>query len=254
MGNSVRNVTTIAGRELRSYFGQPIGWVLLGFFALLFSAFFYANLAYAAEQGTQQMGGQNVTGDMVRNVLQNASVLVLFMLPIVTMRTFSEEKHSGTFELLLTSPVTDFEILFGKFVGAVGVYLAMLAVTLVHIGIVYVVGAPEWKPILSGYLGLALLGASFIAMGLFISSTTKNQVVAAAVTFALLLLFWIINWFARSVGPTLEAVLNYLSVTQHFDDFGKGVIDSKHVIFYLSFIVFSLYLTLKSLDTERWRS
>src|SRR5689334_10569758 len=154
------------------------------------------------------MGGQNVTGDMVRNVLQNASVLVLFMLPIVTMRTFSEEKRSGTFELLLTSPVTDFEILFGKFVGAVGVYLAMLAVTLVHIGIVYVVGSPEWKPILSGYLGLALLGASFIAMGLFISSTTKNQVVAAAVTFALLLLFWIINWFARSVGPTLEAVLN----------------------------------------------
>jgi ABC-2 type transport system permease protein len=169
------------------------------------------------------------------------------------MRTYSEEKRSGTIELLLTSPVTDLEITLGKFFGAVGVYAALLAVTLIHVLVLFGLGDPEWKPILTGYLGLLLLGSCFISLGLFISSTTKNQVVAGAVTFVMALMFWIINWAAESFGPTIGAVLNYLSVTQHFDDFSKGVLDTKHLVFYLSFITFGLFLTLKSVDTERWR-
>jgi ABC-2 type transport system permease protein len=135
----------------------------------------------------------------------------------------------------------------------VGVYLGLLAVTAVYVAILFGLGDPEWRPLIAGYLGLFLLGSCFISLGLFISSTTKNQVVAGAVTFIVALMFWIINWFAEGAGPTTAALLNYLSVTQHFDDFGKGVIDTSHVVFYLSFITFGLFLTLKSVDTERWR-
>jgi ABC-2 type transport system permease protein len=121
------------------------------------------------------------------------------------------------------------------------------------VAILFVVGSPALKPVLSGYLGLLLLGSSFIAMGLFVSSTTKNQVVAAGVTFAVLLLFWILDWSADRAGPTLGPILTYLSVTRHFEDFARGVIDTKHLVYYLSFITFGLFLTLKSVDSERWR-
>jgi ABC-2 type transport system permease protein len=155
--------------------------------------------------------------------------------------------------LLLTSPLTDFEIIVGKFLGTVGLYLALLGVTALYIGILFLYGRPEWRPLVAGYLGLLLLGSCFIAVGLFISSTTKNQMVAGAATFIVGLLFWIISWFADSTGPTTSQVLSYLSITEHFDDFGKGIIDSKHVVYYLSFISFGLFLTLKSVDSERWR-
>jgi len=195
----------------------------------------------------------NVNERLIRPLLQNASVLVLFLLPMITMRTYSEEKRSGTIELLLTSPVTDAEIILGKFVGAVGLFAALLGVTVLYVGVLFGLGDPEWRPVLSGYLGLLLLGSCFLSMGLFISSTTKNQMVAGAATFVIALMFWIINWFADSAGPTIGPILNYLSITQHFDDFAKGVIDTKHVVFYLSFIAFGLFLTLKSVDSERWR-
>ncbi len=208
-------------------------------------------------QATQSQFGApqptNVNSDMIRPLLQNASVLILFLLPMITMRTFSEEKRSGTIELLLTSPLTDLEITLGKFLGAVGVYAGLLAVTTIYVAILFLLGNPEWKPMLAGYLGLLLLGSCFISLGLFISSTTKNQMVAGGGTFVVALMFWIINWAADSAGPTMGAVLNYLSVTQHFEDFSKGVIDTKHLVFYLSFIAFGLFLTLKSVDTERWR-
>jgi ABC-2 type transport system permease protein len=254
----VRNVSAIAGKELRSYFGSPVAWVLMGFFAVVFGYFYNVYLDYFVRQAMQsQFGGppqpSNVNNDMIRPLLGNASVLILFLLPMITMRTYSEEKRSGTIELLLTSPVTDLEIVLGKFFGAVGVYLGLLAVTALYVAILFGLGDPEWRPLVAGYLGLFLLGSCFISLGLFISSTTKNQVVAGAVTFIVALMFWIINWFAEGAGPTAAAILNYLSVTQHFDDFGKGVIDTKHLVFYLSFITFGLFLTLKSVDTERWR-
>ncbi len=129
----------------------------------------------------------------------------------------------------------------------------MLAVTVLYVAILFFCGNPEWRPLLSGYLGLFLLGSCFVAVGLFISSTTKNQMVAGAASFVVFLFFWIISWFADSAGPTFGPILSYLSITEHFDDFGKGIIDTKHVIFYLSFIGFGLFLTLKSVDSERWR-
>ncbi len=256
MSRTIRNVMTIAGKELRSYFGSPVAWVLMGLFAILFGYFYNVYLNFFVSPMQQQFGPpptKNVNSEMIRPLLQNASVLILFLLPMITMRTYSEEKRSGTIELLLTSPVTDVQIILGKFVGAIGLYAGLLAVTFLYVILLFGFGSPEWKPILSGYLGLFLLGASFVSIGLFISSTTKNQMVAGAASFVVLLMFWIINWFADSSGPTTAAILNYLSVTQHFDDFGKGVIDTKHLVFYASFIAFGLFLTLKSVDSERWR-
>jgi ABC-2 type transport system permease protein len=132
-------------------------------------------------------------------------------------------------------------------------YAALLAVTLFHVGILFVYGDPEWKPIVSGYLGLLLQGSVFIAIGLFFSSTTKNQMAAGAATFVTLLAFWVIGWFGDGASPLVRDIVSYLSITEHFDDFGKGVIDTKHVVYYLSLITFGLFLTMRSMDAERWR-
>jgi ABC-2 type transport system permease protein len=180
---------------------------------------------------------------------------------MVTMRTYAEEKRSGTMELLLTSPITDVEILIGKFLGALSLYAAMLAVTLVYIAVLFAFGSPEWKPIATAYVGLLLFGGCFISVGMLVSSFTKNQIVAGMMTFVVFLLLWVIDWlassatglFGASAGPVAEEVLNYLSITQHFDDFGKGIIDTKHLVFYVSFITFGLFLTARSVDSERWR-
>jgi ABC-2 type transport system permease protein len=257
MMNSIRNILAIAGKELRSYFASSIAYIIIGLFALLFGWFFYVYLHVFVEQSQrmQMMGGGavNVNEQMIRGVLQNAAVIILFVMPMITMRTYSEEKRSGTIELLLTSPLTDFEIIMGKFLGAMGLFAAMLLVTMIDMAILFRLGNPEWRPIAAGYLGLLLMGGCFISVGLLISSLTKNQIVAGVMTFAVFLMLWVINWLADSSGPTGQAVLSFLSITAHFDDFTKGIIDTKHLIYYLSFITFGLFLTAKSVDSERWR-
>ena len=255
----MRNVMAIAGRELRSYFASPIAYVLIGFFALVFGWMYVGVMGWFVQQGTQMgmgMGGPqslNVNQQMIRPLLLNLTVVFLFILPLVTMRTYSEEKRSGTIELLLTSPITDLEIILGKFLGALALYAVMLAVTVIHFGLLFWFGRPEWKPLATAYLGLLLFGASFISIGLFISSLTRNQIVAGAATFAVFLLLWIVDWIGASFGPTAESVFKYLSMTGHLDDFIKGVIDTKHLVYYFSIIAFGLFLTARSVDTERWR-
>ncbi|MEO8677934.1 MAG: ABC transporter permease subunit [Vicinamibacterales bacterium] len=254
----MRNVMAICEREVRSYFSSPIAYVVIGFFSLLYGYFFYALLSYFERQSAQMGMGQpgqvmNINQMLVGPVLVNSTVILLFVFPAITMRTYSEEKRQGTIELLLTSPLTDVEIILGKFLGAMTLYTAMLAVTLIHISLLFLYGNPEWKPIATGYLGLLLMGGCFLSVGLLISSLTKNQVVAAMATFAVFLMLWVINWIGAFVGPTAQAVLQYLSITEHFDDFSRGIIDTKHVIYYLSFIAFGLFLTMKSVDSERWR-
>jgi ABC-2 type transport system permease protein len=141
----------------------------------------------------------------------------------------------------------------GKFLGGMVLYIAMLAVTLVHMAFLFAYGNPEWRPIATGYLGLLLMGGCFLSLGLFVSSLTRNQIIAGMVTFAVFLMFWVINWIATFMGPTPQAVLNYLSITEHLNDFARGVIDTKHLVYYFSFIAFSLFLTVRAVDSERWR-
>jgi ABC-2 type transport system permease protein len=198
-------------------------------------------------------GNMNVNEYLIRGVLQNAAIIILFVMPLVTMRTYAEEKRSGTMELLLTSPITDLQIILGKFLGAMGLFAAMLLVTAIDVAILFRLGNPELKPVLAGYLGLLLLGGCFLSVGLFISSLTKNQIVAGVMTFAVFLMLWIINWFENSLGPTGATIVGFLSITQHLDDFTKGIIDTKHLVYYTSFITFGLFLTAKSVDSERWR-
>src|SRR5687767_4678944 len=226
------NVLAIAGKELRAYFSSPIAFVVIGFFSLMFGFFYYSLLLYFDRQSMQAGGfgggpSVNVNEQFLRPVFLNATVIFLFVLPLVTMRTYSEEKRSGTIELLLTAPLTDFQIIMGKFLGAMALYASMLAVTLIHVGVLFAIGNPEPLPILTSYLGMLLMGGCFIAVGLLISSMTRNQIVAGMVTFVVFLMLWVINWIATFTNPTASAILNYLSFTDHLTDFMRGVIDTK---------------------------
>ena len=254
----MRNILAIAGKELRGYFASPIAYIVLGLFALVFGWFFYVPLAFFNRQSMQMgggMGGMNISQALIGPVFTNATVVMLFLLPAITMRTYSEEKRSGTIELLLTSPLTDSQIIIGKFLGSMGLYATMLAVTLIHMAILFMFTDPnpDWKPIATAYVGLLLMGGCFISVGMLISSLTKNQVVAATATFVVFLMLWVINWIGTFVGPTAQSILAQLSLTDHFDDFPRGVIDTKHLVYYLSFMTLGLFLTAKAVDTERWR-
>jgi ABC-2 type transport system permease protein len=251
------NILAIAQKELKSYFASPIAYIVLGLFAFVYGYFYAVMFSYFMQMSMRgAMGGapaMNVNQDMLRPVVQNMLVVLLFVMPLITMRTYSEEKRSGTIELLLTAPLTDFQIIMGKFLGAMGLFAAMMVVTVPHVLILFAYGHPEWKPIVTSYFGLLLFGGCFISLGLFISSLTNNQIVAAVVTFSVFLMLWVINWLGSVSSGWVADVTNYLSIVDQLDDFTKGVIDTSHLIYYLSFISFGLFLTAKAVDTERWR-
>ncbi len=251
------NILAIVRKEWKGYFASPIGYVVIGMYALVFGYFYTIGLSWFIRQSMQapQMGSgpMNINQQMIRYVFLNSTIIFLFVVPLITMRTYSEEKRSGTIELLMTSPITDYQIVLGKFLGALSLYGAMLGITLIHIGVLFAYGSPEWKPVLTGYLGLLLLGGCFVSVGLFFSSLTRNQIVAGMFTFAVLLLLWVIDWVGSFAGPSLEKLTSYLSLTGHVEDFLRGVIDTQHVVYYLSFITFGLFLTAKAVDSERWR-
>ncbi|MGI8960175.1 MAG: ABC transporter permease [Bryobacteraceae bacterium] len=255
----MRNIWTICRRELYSYFVSPIAWVLLTIFAFLSGAFTYiitASFVRASLEG--QMTGQsfpmNVNEQVIRPLFSNVAVIGLFLIPLISMRLFAEEKRQGTIELLVTSPVHDLEIVLGKWLSAVIMYSALLLVLLLDYSFLFMYGQPDWKPVVTGFFGVLLFGACLLALGTFISTTTKNQIVAGAVGFALALLLWILDW-TTSFGnsPTVQ-VMSYLSILSHLDSFARGVIDSKDVIYYLSMIFLGLFLTTRSLESLRWRA
>jgi len=255
----MRNVWTICRRELYSYFVSPIAWVLLAIFAFLSGAFTYiitASFVRASMEG--QMTGQsfpmNLNEQVIRPLFSNVAVIGLFLIPLISMRLFAEEKRQGTIELLVTSPVHDLEIVLGKWLSAVIMYSSLLLVLLLDYCFLFIYGQPDWKPVVTGFLGVLLLGGCLLSLGTFISTTTKNQIVAGAVGFALALLLWILEW-TTSFGnsPTVQ-VLSYASILSHLDSFARGVIDSKDVIYYLSMIFLGLFLTTRSLESLRWRA
>ena len=253
------NIWAITRREVEAYFASPIAYVSIAMFILIFGATFYIYLRFFVDMGMQmtRMGSYgehtlNVNQDLIRYVLQTSGIVVLFMMPIITMRSFAEERRSGSIELLLTSPITDWQLVMGKFFGALTLYATMLGLTLFHMGILFFYGEPEWQPVLVGYLGLLLLGSGFIAVGLLYSSLTTNQIVAAVATFSTFLILWLLEGTETLVGSWGELV-SYLSVTKHMAEFTKGVIDSRDVIYYLSFTALGLFLCRQSIESYRWR-
>ena len=255
----MRNIWTICRRELYSYFVSPIAWVLLTIFACLSGVFTYIiSASFVRISLESQMSGQaqpmNLNEQVIAPLLSNIAVVGLFLIPLISMRLFAEEKRQGTIELLITSPIHDIEVVIGKWLSAVLMYSALLGVLLLDFSFLFIYGHPDWRPVVTGFLGILLQGACLLAFGTFVSTLTKNQIVAGAIGFSFSLILWILNW-TTSFGnsPTIQ-VLNYLSIVSHMDSFSRGVIDTKDLTYYLSMIFFGLFLTSRSLESLRWRA
>lgn len=255
----MRNIWTVCRRELYSYFVSPIAWVLLAIFAFLSGAFTYIiSASFVRMTFEAQMSGQsfpaNINQQVIAPLFSNVAVISLFLIPLISMRLFAEEKRQGTIELLVTSPIRDLEIILGKWFASVLMYGALLVVLLADYSFLFGYGNPDIPPVATGFLGIFLQGACLLAFGAFISTLTRNQIVAGAVGFAAALVLWILNWTTSFGNSTTIQVLNYLSIVSHLDGFTRGVIDSKDLIYYLSMIFLGLFLTARSLESARWRA
>jgi ABC-2 type transport system permease protein len=255
----MKNVLIICGKEIKSYFASPIAYLLMAIFAVIFGYFFFSATAYFVQASMQsQMQGQsspmNVNDFIIGPLLGNASVVGLFLIPMISMRLFAEEKRQGTIELLLTSPIQDWQIVLGKWCGAMIMYACVIGISALNVGLLFTYGKPDWRPILVGYLGLLLQGGCLLAIGTFISTTTSNQIVAGGATFAVCLLLWVLDWVSSYEQAVWAKVIAYCSVLTHFEPFSKGVIDSKDVVYYLSVIFLGLFLTQRSLESLRFKS
>jgi ABC-2 type transport system permease protein len=253
------NTWTIAKKELNSYFRSPIAYGVMAFFSLIAGYFFYVAVVYFVRRGIESsMTGQSFPMDVnemvIRPLFSNVSVIGLFLIPMITMRLFAEEKRTGTIELLLTSPISDWSIIMGKWLGGMVLYAAMLLLSAFSVMLLFAYGKPDWHPIAIGYLGLLLQGGALLALGTFVSNCTKNQIVAGVAGFAVALLLWVIDWVSSFETTITAKVLSYLSVLQHFDSFSKGVLDTKDIVYYVSVIFVGLFLTSRSMESLRWRS
>jgi len=260
----MKGILAIYRREMGSYFVSPIAYIVVGVFLLVTGFFFYNILgsvieySFRAQMQAQRFGGPtdiDVPGLVLRNFFGVVSTVILFMVPMLTMGIYAEERKRGTMELLMTSPVTEFQIVMGKFLAALSLFVLMLAPTFLYQIIMNLYSEPAipWRIVMSGYLGVLLLGAVLVALGSFISSLTENQIVAAVVTFGAFLLLWVLDIGVRGSGTTMGEVLQYLSILRHFDDFARGVIDTSSVVFYVTLAALGLFLTLRTLDSMRWR-
>jgi ABC-2 type transport system permease protein len=257
----VRNVLTIAGREIRSYFSSPVAYVLLAAFLALAGYFFFALVSafdqslriYSMMRNPEMLQRFNLNEMVIRPLLQNMAVLLIFVIPAITMRMFPEEKTSGTYELLLTSPVRVSEIVFGKFLGGLGLVTLMIGLSgffgLVLLGY----GNPELPMMFTGFLGLYLMAVSFLAIGTLVSSFTDNVVVAYTGALFALLVLYTIGWLGETVQGPLGAVVKYASITDHFQELLKGLIDTKDLVYFATVLVVSLFLTQRSVESVRWR-
>ncbi|MBV9358117.1 MAG: ABC transporter permease subunit [Chloroflexi bacterium] len=234
----MRNVLAIAERELRAYFLSPLAYVVI-FLFLALAGYLFALILNSSREAT------------LTPLIQNVSVLFLFIVPAVSMRLLSEEQRSGTIELLLTNPVQEWQVVVGKFLASVVLLLVMLALTVLYPIFLLIFGNPDKGPILAGYLGVLLQGAAFMAVGLFASSLTQNQIIAALLAFAFLLILWLSDNLGQFLGGTLGSIVSYVSVTNHFQDFPNGVINSKDVVYYLTLIAGGLVLSTLTLQGRR---
>ena len=252
------NLLAIYKRDLKGYFFSPIAYVVIGLFLLVNGIFFYVLLSsfleYSYAVMIQRQGYPiNVNLLMIRPFFQNMSVIVLFVIPMITMRSFSEEKKSGTMELLLTSPVTNWQLILGKFLASFTLYFVMVVVTFLFMVFLLIWGNPSLVPILISYLGILLMGLVLVALGNFISSLTENQIVAAVGTFGATMFLWVIGFAGDFAGKVFGEIFKYLSIVNHFDDFSKGVFDTNHLVYYLSLTFLMLFFTYQSIESSKWR-
>ena len=280
----MRNTLAIAWREICAYFTSPLAYVVIGVFLALNGYIFWSHLWQFSElclrygQNPYVLQQLNVNDFVIRPMFGSMGFVFMLMIPVITMRLLAEERRAGTAELLFTCPLTSVQVVLGKYFGAAFLLLVMLGGTLSFpILILASDTRPDMKPTLVGYMGVLLMGLAFLGVGLLISSMTENQIVAAVGAFGALLLLRVIGWMADSItislgavmdgvtqglwsriglglgGPSLGELLNEISLVEHFDDFQKGILDTQHLIFYLSFIFLSLFLTQRVVESQKWR-
>ena len=256
----MRNIWTIIGKELRSYFVSPVAYVVLTGFLLLGGWFFFNllsrfNLLLSLYTRFQAGAAEqlNLNDFVIAPLMNNLSIILVILIPMITMRTFAEEKKGGTYELLLTSPLRTTEIVLGKFLASFVFIGLLIGLTAIYPALLMVFGNPEVRVMATGYLGLLLMATSFVAVGLFTSSVTENQIIAAVSGLVVMLLLYIIGWPAQNAGDVLGPILTYLSITDHFAELVKGVIDTRALVYFASLIGLALFLTMRSVESLRWR-
>ncbi len=257
----MKNILTLTRKELRSYFQSPIAYVVIAMFLLVagiifslrFSLFYHDSLEISRNPYLMQQYGLNVTEHVLEPMFFTLNFLSLLMIPMLTMRSLAEDRKTGTIELLLTYPVRDIEVAVSKFLACFLVYACMLGLTLVYPALSAKVANPEFGSVTMGYVGLLLSGAAFVALGIFVSSLTENQIIAVSVSYGLLLLFWLFGAAENLVPQPYNIVLADLSLFKHMEDFARGVLDTHDLVYYVCFAALFMFLTLRSLEIAKWK-
>ncbi len=256
----MRSVYAIYRKEMGHYFVSPVAYVVVAVFLILCGIFFYLYVNAVTQQTLEMaMQGMPQQTDMPGEVMQLffglLSTLILFLAPMLTMGSYAEERKSGTMELLMTSPVTEIQIVLGKYLAALTLFATMLLPTATYVAYMCFRSdpRPQWSLLVVDYLGAMLLGASLLAIGSFISSLTESQLIAFVIAFGASLVLWVLEFIVRGSDSVAGQILQYISVTHRYDDFTRGIIDTSSLIYYVSVPILFIFLTVRSIDSIRWR-
>lgn len=241
----MRNILAVCTKELYTYFVSPIAYFVCFVFTAISGFVFSIMLIITSRQG-------GTGADVMGTLFGSMAIILLFFTPVLTMKLFAEERKSGTIELLLTSPITDGQVVLGKFFASISLMLIMLSLTLLFPFLTQRFGYLDMGILLSGYIGVILIASSFLALGLLMSSMCKNQLVAALTSFGILITLWVIGALSMR-GDAITKFLSYLSLSEHYGDFARGVISLKDVVYYISFTCVCLFATFKSIESSKWR-
>jgi ABC-2 type transport system permease protein len=240
----MRRIQAVAWKEMQIYFTSPMGYIVGMIYLAINGVFFVQDLGLPFPEAS------------LSNVFQGATIILIMLAPALTMRLLAEERKLGTVELLLTAPVRDWEVVAGKYLAGLAFLLALVAVSGYYVLLLFVFASPDPGPIYVGYLGLVLYGAAALAVGLLASALTSNQIVAAVVAMGILLVLYFTDFAAGAVGGgqgLAATVIGEMSTKAHFDDFARGVLDTKHVAYFLLLSAVFLFLTVRALEARRWR-
>ncbi|MFQ5455403.1 MAG: ABC transporter permease subunit [Nitrospirota bacterium] len=257
----MRNIITIINKELRIYFISPMAYIVTAMFLLIMGFLFFNIVSFFSAQSLQFRGFRqtlpyvNIHEAIFMPTFHNISIVLLLIIPLITMRLFAEEKKLMTTELLFTSPLSVTEIIIGKYLSALIVFILMLVLTLPMPVFMEIYSSVEWRLLISSYTGIFFLGAIFLSVGLFGSSLTENQIIAAVISFGILLILWLLGFASAftSSYPLLNDILSYLSIKEHLNNFLKGLLDTSDMFYFLSVIVFWLFSCHRVIDSHKWR-
>ncbi len=236
----MKKVFALFVREFQAYFFSRMAYVVLAAF-LVISGYFFSLILEATREAS------------LRYTLGNMTITLLFITPLITMRLLAEERSTGTIETLMTDPVREVDVVIGKFLAAFSFYILLLVPTLLYIVILKLVGNPDMGPLISGYIGLVLIGSVFISIGVFASSLSKNQIVAGVISLVSLLFLWVIGWAGEARPGVFAKIVAYLGFFDHLEPFQKGIIDTKDVIYYITTSVLFLFLSVRILEARKWK-